>query len=725
MDVIERLTLEAAQADTMLACEHRHRYAFAAPLCDGRSVLDLCCGSGYGSAILSEQARLVVGIDNDAATIETAQATVGRERPNTSFQAADALAYLHSDAMEQFEVVVCFEGLEHLPSVDRALARLGELAERGLRLIVSIPNSKMFHERNPFHVTDFGYREALAAFVPFPSALMLPQFLAEGSLICPVDANGTDVTVTLDGRDEPEYANHFIFCVNVDGAEVENVHHGRIQVTASPLFNRWSEGMKQALAALRRENARLARARLGKSSSAAASALAKLNDHEAQVEALTERCRLAETRVSELESELARNDGVAAAEPQPFSRQPAAVTVVTAPPQGRVAADAAGEDPNSWDCRRRRAEEFLIPWIEQSVPLTGKTVLEYGCGNAAVGCAFAERAERLIGVDIDSDAIEAARTAVRDRDLDNVELELHPVESILDAVARRRGEVDVFLCYAVLEHLTVSERLELLRLARQVVRPEGAIVVCETPNRLIYFDHHTAQIPFQHLLPDELAVDYASRSARPDFRAAIESAVARGPSAALEAIARWGRGVSFHEFELAFEAPLDRHVISSNYDPILFPERPVHPDEVILARYLERWRPDLPPVFSRYWLDLILSPRPLPRRPTSVRPWTAQTVHSRQVGWTETESLHLTGPESTLWVTLPHPTNRLVVGLTARAERVQLSIRGELQDAASSASVPVAPGEQTFASFSLGEPAQRIAVGSDQPCELVFVGYED
>ena len=53
MDVVERLTLEAAQADTMVACEHRHRYEFAAALCDGRRVLDLCCGSGYGSAILA------------------------------------------------------------------------------------------------------------------------------------------------------------------------------------------------------------------------------------------------------------------------------------------------------------------------------------------------------------------------------------------------------------------------------------------------------------------------------------------------------------------------------------------------------------------------------------------------------------------------------------------------------------------------------------------------
>ena len=94
MDVVERLTLEAAQADTMIACEHRHRYELAARLCAGKRVLDLCCGSGYGTAILAAGAREVVGVDNDAATVETAVQTIGRDAPNISFQLADAVAVL-------------------------------------------------------------------------------------------------------------------------------------------------------------------------------------------------------------------------------------------------------------------------------------------------------------------------------------------------------------------------------------------------------------------------------------------------------------------------------------------------------------------------------------------------------------------------------------------------------------------------------------------------------
>ncbi|MGI8904032.1 MAG: class I SAM-dependent methyltransferase [Solirubrobacteraceae bacterium] len=725
MDVVERLTLEAAQADTMLACEHRHRYEFAARLCAGRRVLDLCCGSGYGTAILSTRARAVVGLDHDAATIETAEATVGREAANASFELTDALAGLRADVAGRFDVVVCFEGLEHLTDLERALELLRAHAESGVQIVASVPNGKLFGEQNPFHVTEFGYDEAIAAFKAFPRTVMVPQFLAEGSLICPPGApsTGAEVTLTLDDRDEPEYANHFVFCVNFDSAAVEGVHHGRIQLSTAPVFNRWAQDLKRGAWALRRENARLARARLGKAGSAAASALAGLADREAHLAGLQQRCRAAEARVSELEAALL---AVEAPREAPTGPPVEAIVVGGGATESAPLPEDPGGDPNSWEQRRRRAADVLIPWIEQTVPLAGKTVLEYGCGNAAVSCAFAARADRVIGVDIDSEWIELAREQVAKRGITNVELELHPLASILDAVAARRGEIDVFLCYAVLEHLTVPERLAVLRLAREVVKPDGAIVVCETPNRLIYFDHHTAQIPFFHLLPDELAAAYYQRSEREDFTAAIDAAAAQGSEAALEAIVRWGRGVSYHEFELVFADRLDQHVIASNYDPILFPERPIHPDEVILARYLERWRPDLAPVWSRYWLDLILSPRPVAKRPPFLRPWSAETLQSHNVGWTSWENLHLSGPDATLWVELPHATSRLVVGsVTREGAPLALHVRSEAMVAPLRALAQAPTGHTAFTSFELPAPAQRIAVGAGGECHLVFVGYED
>ncbi len=703
MDIVERLTLEAAQADTMIASEHRQRYELVAALCPDMRVLDLCCGSGYGSSILATAAREVTGVDNDAATVETARATVGRAHDNLHFELADAVRFLDADLQPRFDAAACFEGLEHLPDLDGALVRLRRHAERGLKIVASVPNSKLFGEENPYHLTQFGYDEAAAAFAPFPRVTMLPQFLAEGSLICPPGAVETEVTVGLDDREEA-YANHFIFCVNFEVEDLERVHRGHFQLSTAPLFNRWAEGLKQTVAALRRENARLARARLGQGGSAAASALATRGPGT---------------------SPPSDRDGDAPWRPElrpALSAAPAGsvrVLDVTPPTYAR------GEDPNSWEHRRRRAAQYLIPWIEQTVPLAGKTVLEYGCGNAAVSCAVGERAARVIGVDIDADWIQYGNEEIRQRGLRNVELELHRVESIIEVVAARRRQVDVFLLYAVLEHLTVAERLAVLRLARDVVEPDGVIVICETPNRLIYTDHHTAQMPFFHLLPDELALEYHHRCARDDFKAAIAAAAASGGHvAALEAIIRWGRGVSFHELELVFD-DLSRHVIASNYDATLFAERPVGPDEVVLARYLERWRPDLAPVFSRSWLDLILSPSPIERRPPFLRPWTAETVASEHIGWTRGENMHLPGPEATLWVSLPEPTDRLtVLAVPATPEPLSLTARPEGDSVSLSASLGVPAGHTCAATFTFPARAQRIGLSATGECHVVFVGFE-
>ncbi len=727
MDVVERLRLEAAHADTMVASEHRHRYELAARLCAGKRVLDLCCGAGYGTVILAGHAREVVGVDNDAAAVETARlTTIGREAPNVSFELADALAVLGNDDGWGYDVVVCFEGIEHLGELDRALALLRAHAERGTQIIASVRNRKMLDGAKPSGVIEFGYDEARAAFAAFPNAVMIPQFLAEGSLICPPGATETVITLSLESRDEPEYANYFIFFVGFEPDEVERAHNGLIQLSTGPAFNREVEDLKRGIAALRRENARLARGRLGKGASAAASALARIAEREARFAELEARCAAAETRARELEQEvLAKLDAESpAARSVPDSE---AEVAGIAPTIAAVPVPVApGENPNTWEHRRRRAAEMMIPWIEQTVPLIGATVLEYGCGNAAVTCAVAERAGRVIGVDIDPGWIKLGNEQVSRRGLRNVELEQHPVEAIFDAVAGRRGEVDVFLLYAVLEHLTVAERLAVLKLAREVVKPDGAIVVCEAPNRLIYFDHHSAQMPFFGVLPDDLAADYYERSPRPDFKAAMDDAAHGGRDALLEALTRWGRGVSFHEFELVFGDRLGEHVIASNYDPLLFAERPIQPDEVILARYLARWLPDLAPVWSRYWLDLILSPRPRERRPSFLRPWSADTIESEGVGWTNSERLRLRGPDATLWINLPQPTGRLVVGsITNDGRWVSLTVQPHGAHAALLANHRAPANIAAYSTFMLPAPTSRIALRSSEPCELVFVGYED
>ena len=52
--------------------EHLHRYGFAREFVNGKNVLDLACGEGYGSFMLCEDADFVMGIDNEQTTIKHA-----------------------------------------------------------------------------------------------------------------------------------------------------------------------------------------------------------------------------------------------------------------------------------------------------------------------------------------------------------------------------------------------------------------------------------------------------------------------------------------------------------------------------------------------------------------------------------------------------------------------------------------------------------------------------
>lgn len=321
-----------------------------------------------------------------------------------------------------------------------------------------------------------------------------------------------------------------------------------------------------------------------------------------------------------------------------------------------------------WQDRLIAAREHVVPWIASYVALTDATVLEYGSGQGAVSCAIAPHVRRHVGLDIDPEALEMARGHLERLGVGNSELVHAPVEHVVQRFRELLPEADVVLLYAVLEHLTLGERLEILTAIREALPPHGVVVVCETPNRLTPFDVHTGQMPFLHQLPVDLARRYASHSPRPDFVDAIAEAAKGGPEAAREAIVRWGQGVSFHEFELVF-GDLGPLVVGGGFDAALYPIRPVREEELELSRRLTGWRPGLAPAWSRCWLDVVLRVTPgTPPDPGPVRPWPMRT---RQV---ESGVALLPGPilelapQARALVRLSRPTRTVHLG--ARTDRV-------------------------------------------------------
>jgi 2-polyprenyl-3-methyl-5-hydroxy-6-metoxy-1,4-benzoquinol methylase/glycosyltransferase involved in cell wall biosynthesis len=138
--------------DATIGYEHLHRYAFASQFVQNKNVLDLACGEGYGSRLLARTAKSVVGIDIDEDTIKHARNKYLKD--NLKFE----LGSLTDAPLGQhvFDVITCFEAIEHIDDHDRLLREVKRLLAPDGVFIVSTPNKWAYSDQpqytNPFHV---------------------------------------------------------------------------------------------------------------------------------------------------------------------------------------------------------------------------------------------------------------------------------------------------------------------------------------------------------------------------------------------------------------------------------------------------------------------------------------------------------------------------------------------------------------------------------------------
>lgn len=129
---------------------HRIAYVFAAERAGGRRVLDLGCGTGYGSAELSESAGAVVGFD--------------RVRPGDRALRSGA-SFVRGDlnglplAENSFDLVVSFQVIEHLLDPTAYLEAIARVLRPDGLAIVTTPNLAQSDKENPFHVHEYEAEE--------------------------------------------------------------------------------------------------------------------------------------------------------------------------------------------------------------------------------------------------------------------------------------------------------------------------------------------------------------------------------------------------------------------------------------------------------------------------------------------------------------------------------------------------------------------------------------
>lgn len=178
--------LEARLSGFVEIAEHLHRYALAQALAGGRDVLDIACGDGYGSNLMAQRARRVIGVDVSAATVAAAASRYRHERLEFKVGAADAVP-LPASAID---LVVSFETLEHHDQHDAMLGEIKRVLRPGGALLMSTPDRAVYGRRdpaNPFHVRELTLEEFEALLRRhFAHVRLHAQRMTFGSLIAPV-----------------------------------------------------------------------------------------------------------------------------------------------------------------------------------------------------------------------------------------------------------------------------------------------------------------------------------------------------------------------------------------------------------------------------------------------------------------------------------------------------------------------------------------------------------
>jgi GT2 family glycosyltransferase/SAM-dependent methyltransferase/glycosyltransferase involved in cell wall biosynthesis len=166
--------------------EHLHRYFLARDLCRGLDVLDVACGEGYGSALLAQVARTVMGLDCDTGAIAHAEAAFGG--PSTFFVEGEAIALPFADGC--FDAVISFETIEHFADHEAFLLEIRRVLRPGGFLMASSPDRAIYSapgmKPNPYHVRELTRDEFLALLRRhFPQVTSSLQRAMIGSVLMP------------------------------------------------------------------------------------------------------------------------------------------------------------------------------------------------------------------------------------------------------------------------------------------------------------------------------------------------------------------------------------------------------------------------------------------------------------------------------------------------------------------------------------------------------------
>ncbi len=149
-------TLPDVPAENYWFRRHLAVYEWIGARVTGRRVIDMACGEGYGSEVLSRSATSVLGVDANPEAHEHARLRYRRQ--NLDFERG--LVETHGER-GAYDAVVFLQTIEHIRDPGAVLAHLGALLAPGGTAYVSTPNLLTLapagakKSENPWHLKEY------------------------------------------------------------------------------------------------------------------------------------------------------------------------------------------------------------------------------------------------------------------------------------------------------------------------------------------------------------------------------------------------------------------------------------------------------------------------------------------------------------------------------------------------------------------------------------------
>ncbi len=169
------------QSEDSFYLEHIQRYDFAKPFIRQKKVLDLGCGSGYGSfELIKLGAKKVEAVDISSKAINYAKKNYHHK--NLFFRVADATSIPFPD--NSFDVIVSFEVIEHIKNYQMFIKEAFRVLKKPGYFIFSTPNKDQYRANtSAYHYKEFNPTDLKQLFKKYGGLKLYGQYFLNQKFI--------------------------------------------------------------------------------------------------------------------------------------------------------------------------------------------------------------------------------------------------------------------------------------------------------------------------------------------------------------------------------------------------------------------------------------------------------------------------------------------------------------------------------------------------------------